>query len=172
MDKDSIQSIGIITSMLLGVIAIGFNIWQMRMLAKQLELSRRQAIVSTSAAIASRLDDLNQLKFEHPEFSNEMFEEYTPESEASRLGVFSHMRLNLYEQVYIQYNNKLMDDSEFSVWKNYMKWGLRKPYYRGHWQANKGYYGLGFVQVIDEILENEMLNEQNNTNTQLTSGAQ
>jgi hypothetical protein len=163
-NKDLIQSYGVIISILLGFVAIVFNTFQSRILSRQLKISEdqakellKQAKVNTSSLLANRLDEMNELHLQYPEIEEEMNTDYVHSTEGKAVSLLSHRRWNLYDLIYFHYSEKLFPKEEFLIWKAIIKLTfVKKKYSRGHWKANRIYYGHGVRKVIDEILVEAM----------------
>ena len=145
---DSIETIGIIFSILLGAAALIMNAIQMKLLVKQ-------AKSSTSALIATRLDELNKTAFEHPEVYEELSKPYEhPEGYEGRAALLLDMTLTLFEQVHIQHADYgLLDEQEYQVWMNVLRHRLRSLFVIGYWAVTKEFYGTSFRDEVERIIE-------------------
>lgn len=151
---DVLQGVGIVFSMVLGIISI-------RLVTIQLRNQNLQQKAATSALFSSRLQELNQMLLDNIETDAalEPDSQLRPLLELSplqrrRLQIQLLMRYNLYEEIFVQYKKYgLVDISDWLVWQRAIKQEFSRGRVREYWERTKSMYDPEFVTEIDKLVK-------------------
>lgn len=148
----SIEVVGIIFSILLGVFSIVITLVQIRIQIQQIR-------ASTSAFISDKLDELYKSILEHPEVEDELNQPYKKKvRRLDRAEAVTEMRINLYEQVFLQYSKySLIDKAEWGIWRKALEEILATPYVSGYWLHIRDFYDPRFIKEVDRIIQDKAL---------------
>lgn len=135
-----VQTVGIMCS-------IFFALWQIR-------VQTRQIRSATNVALASTVDGINRLLFEHPEIFPEFDKPYPTDGtsqEGDRRHHLMHLILNAFEQAFQQHKLGFVDHSAWQSWIRTMQEILSKPYAQGQWQVMKPLHTKEFQRFVEEL---------------------
>jgi hypothetical protein len=165
MQTDTIQTIGIIGSIFIGVIASLLVIWQIKAQAKQTNSS-------TDAMITAQVDEINRLLFEYPEVFPGLEEPY-PTAGLGKTGDrryhLMHLIFNNFEQVFLQARHyRYVDSHRWNDWNTRIMTAiLKKPYAIGHWDAMGWQYPEEFRKFIEGKRDDLLGTTSNESNSAL-----
>jgi hypothetical protein len=150
---DIIQTIGIISSILIGAITSLLVYWQIKAQTKQIKSS-------TDAMIAAQVDEINRLLFEHPEVFPALEEPYPVAGlrEGDRRYHLMHLILNNFEQVFLQHKHYgYIDSTRWDSWNTRIITAImKKPYAVGHWEALGWQYPDEFQKFIEDMKREQL----------------
>jgi hypothetical protein len=149
MSVDTIQTIGIIGSLVVATASIIVSIWQSRLQTKALESA-------TYAQLQSRVDALNAFLIDHRDLLAELYPQVGQDHEPAFTvrALIMDRFLSLFEEIYTQkHKYHLLDDDVWQAWVRTMEVTLDQgPQARDHWRANRSMYPSGFRAFIDDLM--------------------
>jgi hypothetical protein len=133
----------------------------------QIKAQTKQIKSSTDAMIASQVDEINRLLFEHPEVFPVLDKPYPVAGlgEGDPRYHLMHLMLNNFEQVFRQHKQYgYIDSTRWDSWNTRIITAiLKKPYAMGHWEAMGWQYPDDFKEFIED-LKREQLAPNNSLN--------
>jgi hypothetical protein len=150
MSVDTIQTSGIIGSLVVATASIIVSIWQSRLQTQALKSA-------TYAQLQSRVDALNAFLIDHRDLLAELGPQDGQDNEPALTvrALILDRFLTLYEEIHTQkYKYHLLDDEVWQAWARTMEVTLGQwPHARNHWRANRSMYPSGFQAFIDDLMK-------------------
>ena len=152
MSVDTIQTIGIIGSLVVATASIIVGIWQSRLQTKALESA-------TYAQLQSRVDGLNAFLIDHRDLLAELGPQDAQGNEPALTvrALIMDRFLTLFEEIHTQkHKYQLLDDEVWQAWVRTMEFTLNQgPHAQDHWRANRSMYPSGFRAFIDGLMKGD-----------------
>jgi len=163
MSTFTIESIGIIFSIILGAIALVVSISQLRNSTKQMQSA-------TSASMYGYLMKLNEILLANTEAEMRLLggDHFNAESiEIRKAQIMADIYLTFVEEVYYQYQRfDAYTDAHWNTWYKFLHIIGESPFVRNYWATCKDNYDPDFIKVVDlaftKLQEEDQTPQQNN----------
>jgi hypothetical protein len=162
MDTSTIQNIGIIFSIMLGVFTLGMSMYQARLSAQQMKSA-------TSGTVFGYLMQLNQMCIEHAELElshlgGNQFQAKSVNERKAQLLIDMH--LTFIEEVFYQHQRfGAYTPDHWTTWQKVLENMGRSDYVRHYWELMRENFDPPFIDAVDRAFSNDAASQPHPVST-------